>query len=152
MLDKILGLETTAQADGRFHLGGLTPGKFSIQAARDGIWLSRSVELTIADDKDPLAIALDIPEPGRAIELHVVDRDGRPASGRPIGLVRPDGPLASLWPATLHTGPDGILTLRGLEVGRHALLIGEAKERHEIKIPLAGGAATGPVVERVVVP
>jgi hypothetical protein len=152
MLDKVLSLETTAQADGRFHLGGLTPGKYSVQAARDGIWLSRTAELTIANDRDPPAIALDIPEPGRAIELHVVDREGRQAVGRPIGLVRPTGPLASLWPATLHTGSGGILTLRGLEVGRHVLLIGEAKERHEITIPMADGAATGSVVERIVLP
>jgi hypothetical protein len=152
MFDKFLSLEMTAQAGGQFHLGGLTPGKFSIQAARDGIWLSRSVELTIADDRDPPAIALDIPEPGRPIELHVVDREGRPAAGRPIGLVRPDGPLASLWPATLHTGPGGILTLRGLEAGRHSLLIGEAKEPHEIAVPAAGAAAAAAIVARIVVP
>ena len=106
----------------------------------------------MADDKDPPAIALDIPEPGRAIELHLVDREGRPAAGRPIGLVRPEGPLAALWPATLRTGPDGVLTLRGLEVGGHSLLIGENKERHEFAVPAADGAATGPVVRRVVVP
>jgi hypothetical protein len=152
LLDDMLSLDVTAQADGRFELRGLTPGRYDVQAARDGIWLSQTIELTVADDRDPPPIALDIPEPGRAVELQVVDREDRPLAERPIGLVRPQGPLASLWPAILHTGTDGVLTLRGLEAGRHTVLIGDEKRRHEIAVPAADEAPARPVVERIVVP
>jgi hypothetical protein len=60
--------------------------------------------------------------------------------------------LTSLWPATLHIGPDGILIPRGLEAGDHTLLIGEEKQRREIVVPAADGTVTPPVVERVAVP
>ena len=153
VLDGALGVEATPQADGRFDLRGLTPGRYLVQAARDGIWLSSSVELTVADDRAPPApLALDIPEPGRPLMLQVLDRDGRPAADCPIGLVRPDGPLSSLWPAGLRTGPDGTLTLRGLEAGRHAILVGDEKERREVVVPAVDGTEAGPVVERIVVP
>jgi hypothetical protein len=152
VLDVALGMEATAQADGRFERRGLTPGRYAVQAARDGIWLSHSIELTDAPDRDPPPLAMDIPEPGRAVELHVADRDGHPVADRPIGLVRPEGPLASLWPTSLRTGPDGTLTLRGLEAGRHTLFIGEEKARREIAVTMADGVATSPVVERIVVP
>jgi hypothetical protein len=151
-LDGGLSLDVTARADGRFELRGLTPGRYDVQAARDGIWLSQTIELTVAGDSDPAPLTLDIPEPGRAVELQVVDREGRPLADRPIGLLRPQGPLASLWPAILHTGTGGILTLRGLEAGRHAVLIGDEKRRHEIAVPAADEAPVRPVVERIVVP
>jgi hypothetical protein len=83
--------------------------------------------------------------------LRVVDREGRPAAEWPIGLVRPEGPLDSLWPSGIRTGPDGTLTLRGLEAGRHAILVGEEKERREVVLPAADGAEAEPVVERIVV-
>jgi hypothetical protein len=39
----------------------------------------------------------------------------------------------------------------GLEAGRHTLLIGEERERHEIVVRATGGADTRPAVERIVV-
>ena len=84
--------------------------------------------------------------------LQVVDREGRPVADQPIGLVRPEGPLASLWPASLRTDPAGTLTLRGLEAGRHTLLIGDGKERREIVVRAAGESENRPAVERIVVP
>ena len=152
VLDGALSVTTTAQADGRFALRGLTPGRYVVQASRDGIWLSRGLELIIEPDKDPAPLALDVPEPGAPMTLQVVDREGRPVADQPIGLIRPEGPLASLWPASLRTDPGGILTLRGLESGRHVLLIGVEKERHEIVVPAADGAEALPAAERIVVP
>jgi hypothetical protein len=155
VLDDAFSLEATAQADGRFHLHGLTPGRYVVQAARDEIWLSASIDMTVAADKDPPPLALDIPEPGQAVTVMVRNGAGRPAANQPIGLVRPEGPLASLWPEGLRTGPDGTLELRGLEAGRHTIFIGEMKEQHEITVP-AGGAAVGtqarPPVKQIVVP
>jgi hypothetical protein len=152
VLDGALSVATTAQADGRFALRGLTPGRYVVQASRDGIWLSHGLELIIDPDKDPAPLALDVPEPGAPVTLQVVDREGRPVADQPIGLIRPEGPLASLWPASLLTDSGGILTLRGLESGRHTLLVGVEKERHEIVVPAADGAKTLPAAERIVVP
>ena len=143
MVDEAINVEATAQADGRFELRGLTPGRYTIQAARDGIWLSRTIELTVDPDRDPPPLALDIPEPGAPVTLQVVDREGRPVADHPIGLVRPEGPLASLWPSSLRTDPAGTLTLRGLEAGRHTLLIGEGKEHREIVVRAAGESEPG---------
>ncbi len=153
LLDEALSVETTAQTDGRFEFRGLTPGRYAVQAARDGIWLSSSIEVTVgAEQAPPAPLVLDIPEPGRSLTLQVLDREGRPAAEWPIGLVRPAGPLTALWPANLRTDADGTLTLRGLEAGRHAILVGEAKDRREVTVPAADGADAGPVVERIVVP
>jgi hypothetical protein len=52
----------------------------------------------------------------------------------------------------LHTGSDGVLTIRGLEAGRHTIRIGVGEERREIVVPAAGGVSNPPVVERIVVP
>ena len=101
VLDGALGLETTAQADGRFELHGLTPGRYAVQAARDGIWLSRAIELTVGPDKDPRPLRPGLPRARHPVTLQVVDREGRPVADHPIGLVRPQGPFASLWPTSL---------------------------------------------------
>jgi hypothetical protein len=74
------------------------------------------------------------------------------AADTSIGLVRPEGPLGSLWPSSLRTGPDGTLILRGLEAGRHTILVGEEKQRREVAIPAADGAEAEPVVVRLVAP
>ena len=79
LLDAALSLEATAQADGRFDLRGLTPSRYAVQAVADGIWLSRTIELTIDADKDPPPLALDVPEPGAPVTLQIVDREGRPS-------------------------------------------------------------------------
>jgi hypothetical protein len=39
-LKPYLNVKTTAEADGNFYLGGMTPGDYVIQAALDSIWLS----------------------------------------------------------------------------------------------------------------
>ena len=143
---------TTAQADGRFALHGLTPGRYVVQATRDGIWLSRGLELTIDRRQGPAPLALDVPEPGPPVTLQVVDREGRPVADQPIGLVRPEGPLASLWPASLRTDPDGTLTLRGWKRAGTRSSSAIEKERHEIAVRAADGAETLPAAERIVVP
>ena len=42
VLDEVLSLAATAQADGRFELRGLTPGRYAVQATRDGIGSRRA--------------------------------------------------------------------------------------------------------------
>ncbi len=149
VLDDVLSVEASAQNDGRFVLPGLTPGHYLIQATRDGIWLSSTVELVAEESKAPPTIVLDIPEPGAPIAIEVVDPDGRPLANEAVRPVRPEGPLRSLWPAELRTDADGLVTLRGLEAGRHEILIGAQHQRHEVQVPEASGAAIRPIATRV---
>src|SRR5262249_44603773 len=44
-----LSVSATAQADGTFELAGLTPGRYSLQAALDDIWLSPSTVIEVTD-------------------------------------------------------------------------------------------------------
>ena len=67
-------------------------------------------------------------------------------------MVRPDGPLAALWPTSLRTDPDGTLILRWLGAGRHTLLIGEGEERREVVVRPAAWADLRAAVERIVTP
>ncbi len=151
VLDSALGVEASAQPDGRFVLAGLTPGRYVVQAARDGIWLSSALELVAEEGKAPPPLSLDIPEPGQTIALEVVDADGRPMAAETLSLVRPEGPLKSLWPVNLQTDPEGVLIVRGLEAGQHTVLVGDRRTPHEIRVPEAGATASQPVVTRIVV-
>jgi len=146
-LDAALSLEASAQSDGRFELRGLTPGRYQVQAARDGIWLSQGVNLRVEEGKATPDIALDIPEPGATVVVEVVDRQGRPVAGRTITLARPDGPLASLWPTAFRTDGGGKLILRGLEAGNHSLRIEGEPDRRRFQVPEVRG--DGPRVEVV---
>ena len=127
-----------------------TPDRFIIQAARDRIWLSGSIELAVAAESDPTPLALWASSSLALHCLHVVDRDGPPLADRRIDLVRPGGPLAALWPTSLRTDPDGTLSLRGLEAGGHTLLIGEGKERREVVVRPAARADLRTADERIV--
>ena len=56
---------TSAGDDGNFKLAGLTPGPYQVQAALDGIWLSKSVPLLVKNEAGQLApLHLDIGKPG----------------------------------------------------------------------------------------
>jgi hypothetical protein len=150
VLGDALGVEASAQADGRFVLAGLTPGRYLVQAARDGIWLSSSFELVVEESKAPPVFVLDVPEPGAPAALEVVDPDGRPVAGEVVRAVRPEGPLRSLWAAGLRTDADGLVTVWGLEAGPHEVRIGDQHMRHEVRISEARGAATRPDATRVI--
>ena len=129
---------------------GLTPGRYLVQAARDGIWLSSAVELVAEGSKARTRDRPERPRARRAVALEVVDDDGRPLAGEMVRPVRPEGPLRSLWSAGLRTDADGFVTLWGLEAGRHEILIGDQPMRHEVRVSEASGAATRPVATRVI--
>lgn len=141
VLDEALSVRASAGTDGRFTLRGLTPGRYRIQAARDGIWLSAGVDLVVERGDTPPEIDLDIAEPGEPLAVELVDERGRPVVGRDVTPIRPDGPLASLWPSSFRTDAAGRALILGLEAGPHAVRIdGETRPR-EVLI----GAASGPV-------
>ena len=131
----------TARPDGTFRLDGLTPGVYRVQAARDGIWLSAALSLTVGeagDDRPPLA--LDIAPPGAPVVLHLAG-----APGRTVRLDRPPGPLADeLWPTTVATDGAGDLHLDGLEAGRHAVRPAEGGPAITFDVPPVRLPATSP--------
>jgi hypothetical protein len=121
LLTPYLSVQTTADADGRFTLAGLTPGNYQLQAALDGIWLSAPVPLTVdpAHKSDPLV--LDIPAPGAPVRVTLQLPDGKPAPGQSISLDRP-GPLGEiLWPKTFNSDGAGVIFIPTLEAGPHFL-------------------------------
>jgi hypothetical protein len=130
-------------ADGSFEIGGLAAGTYRSQAALDGIWLSTTQEVVIADATAPEPITLDIPRPGPPSVLKCVDLQGRPVAGVTVTLRRPDGPLMKrLWPKTFHADARGVLHLPPLEAGKHTFTTSHSKLPYEITlepIPKTGG-------------
>jgi len=149
-LDAALSLEASVQSDGHFDFRGLTPGRYQVQAARDGIWLSLSVEMSVEEGKATPDLVLDIPEPGATVIVEVADRQGRPVAGRTITLDRPEGPLASLWPRALRTDGVGKLILRGLEAGDHSLRIEGEPGHRQFQVPETRGDTSRVEVVRLI--
>jgi hypothetical protein len=141
VLDGPLSVEGIVEPDGRFTLRGLTPGTYRVQAVRDGIWLSRSATLKISPDDKPGDLSLDIPDPGAAVTLALVDSNGRPADRRRLKLARPEGPFTALWPEHITTGANGTIIVRGLEVGAHQLHIEGEDAPRTFEVPGVGRAS-----------
>ena len=117
-LNSLLSMEMTARDDGTFEMAGLTQGTYLVQAARDGIWVSQPQTLQVSAGTLPDLI-LEIPQPGQAMDLRLVDVQGKPLRGATVTLSQPEGPLTdALWPKTLIVGGDGNLHLEGLGVGQ----------------------------------
>jgi hypothetical protein len=133
-LDELLSVETTAGADGRYELSGLTPGNYRVQAALDGVWLSPSVEFTVGKrQQEP--IPLTIQQPGGPV---LVRLRGQP-TGSPVKLVanRPAGPLHDrLWPSHFLADGSGVVRIPALEAGKHLIRIGSRENVVEVP-PLA---------------
>ena len=92
---------------------------------------------------------LDIAEPGEAVAVTVVDERGLPVADLPITPVRPEGPLAGLWPAAFRTDASGTVVFRGLEAGTHRLLIDGRPVRQELRVGIPDRPAGPPVPVRV---
>ncbi|QEH35295.1 Nickel uptake substrate-specific transmembrane region [Aquisphaera giovannonii] len=150
VLDSALGLATTAGPDGRFTFAGLTPGRYRVQAARDGIWISKTVEVVVEPGKVTPPLSLDIPPPGEPVTLEFVDRAGKPLAGESFTLARPEGPFAGLRPTTLRANASGRLTLLGLEAGAHSVSIAGTMEAQTFQVGEATGRAGQTTAKRVV--
>ena len=129
VLDGVLSHQLSPGLDGRFRFNGLTPGRYLVQAARDGIWLSKSVELRLEANQAPPSIVLEIPAPGEPVALEFVGPQGKPFAERAVTVIRPEGPFAATWPPILRTDAAGGIIFRSLEAGSHTAIVEDARDR-----------------------
>jgi len=152
-LNHLLSLDVSAEADGSFELAGLTPGIYRIQAAMDGIWLSREVRLIVKPDMaNPKPLTLDIGEPGQPSVLELVRRDGKPAPAKTVKIIRPEGPLTDLlWPVEFTADGAGIIYVPSLEVGTHRVRVDGAGKDTKLAIQPLTETQGKPLNLRIVV-
>jgi hypothetical protein len=150
ILNQVLTVDATAQADGTFTLGGLTPGTYQVQASRDNIWLSSTQTIAVGSTAPP-DLALDIMPPGLPVLLMLEDRQRKPRPGQEVKIVRPDGPLTDeVWPKSLVTDAAGMLRVDGLEAGHHLVAIPKRSGKSiDFDVP-AWTPSTPPVTCRIV--
>jgi hypothetical protein len=132
-LEPYLNVQTTADADGNFYLGGMTPGDYVIQAALDSIWLS-TPEIVHIGRRELGPIRLKIALPGVPVQLELRDFSGSPVIGGEA-TIRRLGPFASLWPRKWVSDSAGRIDIPTLEAGAQVVQIaGVAKALH-VKVP-----------------
>ena len=146
-LNEALTVEATAQADGRFTLAGLTPGRYQVQATRDNIWLSGTQTLIVGEKALP-EMTLDIAPPGVPVMLSLLDGRGKPLRDQSVKIVRPEGPLTDeIWPRMLTSDDTGLLRVDGLEAGHH-LVMKSGRDEGGIGFDVPIWTATEPLVTR----
>jgi protocatechuate 3,4-dioxygenase beta subunit len=122
-LNSWLSIDATAQADGTFDLAGLTPGTYIVQASRDNVWDSPAQTIVVGEKSLPV-MTLNIPSPGMAVNLTVLDKSGRPIPGAQIHLPAPAGPISDTkWPNDLTTDGAGRLHIEGLDAGAQVITV-----------------------------
>lgn len=132
-LGDLMSIETSASADGKFELAGLTPGKYRVQAALDGIWLSPSVEF-VAGEKALEPVTLTIAEPGGPVLVKLTGQ--RQRQPEKLTVNRPEGPLRErLWPKFLTPDGAGVVRIPALEAGKHLVRVGNV-EKEVTVLPL----------------
>ena len=129
------GRKATSDPDGRFHVPGLAPGRYVVQASRDDIWLSKSVPIVVEPGKDTAPIDLNIPEPGATVALDLVDERNRPIPGLSFAIRRPEGPLAAALPMAYRTDERGSAIVRGLEAGSQSIVAEGDPKPHAFAVP-----------------
>jgi hypothetical protein len=131
----MLSVRATAQEDGSFELAALTPGRYSVQAALDSIWLSPATIVDVTD-RASAAMNLAIPAPGGSVVAKMVGPDDKPLAGRSVRIERPSGPLTNLlWPVEWKTDGAGVLHIPTLEAGRHTLSVTGTNVTTEVVVP-----------------
>jgi protocatechuate 3,4-dioxygenase beta subunit len=131
-LSPALSVTTTADADGRFTLTGLTPGTYLVQAALDEIWLSSVVTLHVSDG--PMqAIHLVVPSPGTAVRLELREPSGKPLIGHSVTVER-SGPLAYLWPHELISDGSGSIEIPTMESGQQTIRVSGRSKPVEFRV------------------
>jgi hypothetical protein len=140
----LLSIDTTAQTDGTFVLAGLSPGRYIVQAARDGIWVSASQTLTIGENSDlSREMKFDIPVPGRILDLQLRDASGKPILGAAVAVAPLAGPLTTeLWPSIIPADGAGWVHIEGLSAGPAHLTVFPSWSGNDVNIKPSGKVLT----------
>ena len=142
-LDPYLSCEITVDAGGRFDLTGVTPGRYSCQAALDNLWLSSTVELNVSRDLEN--VRLDIPTPGGPARVRFMNGDGMPHRHVRIDADWPPGPLTSRFHSEpLLTDHEGWLYIDGCPQGKFRVRNHTDSAWHDIAIPSLSAAVPEP--------
>ncbi|MFO0961018.1 MAG: hypothetical protein U0800_26855 [Isosphaeraceae bacterium] len=149
VLDGALSQQISPGPDGRFRFEGLAPGRYRVQAIRDGIWVSRSVEVQLEANRAPAPIVLEIPAPGEPLTLLFADPGGNPYAHQAVTLARPEGPFASTWPANLRTDGSGRIRFLSLEAGPHSATVEGAEGRATFTAFEASNKPASPIAELI---
>jgi len=137
-------------AAGRFELGGLHPGTWSLQLTAEGHRPPREpLEVGIPRSGAPLEITL-----ARSAEIRgvVVDPQGAPIGGAEVGASRGPRPAFGRWgdgSSRTKTDADGTFRLAGVAPGTIALSAEHADWAASVPTPVeiaAGGVAEGVVL------
>lgn len=132
-LQPYLSLDTTADTEGNFVLGGLTVGEYIVQASLDNLWLSQPMAIHVSANPNK-SVQLNIPLPGAALHIQLLDSNDKPVSGGNL-VVERSGPMARLWPAKWTSDANGIIVVPTLETGLQTIRVdGEGKAVH-VRIP-----------------
>ena len=141
-LDSVLSVIGTANADGSYELKGLTPGAYEVQAAIDGIWLSRPQSLEVPEGKVwTKKVDFDVPPIGDVAQYLLEQKNGQPLIERKVRLLAPEfsGPLAeALRTPEMYTDASGLLYLEGMAAGEHKLLVDGYDSEVTITVPARG--------------
>jgi hypothetical protein len=124
----------TADAEGNFDLGPITPGTFTLLATNAN---GDKGELEVIVGDDGLDGVLVKMEPRASIAGRVLDEGGVPQSGVRIEIQpvkKGDGPNVNMdfgnpFGTGTPTGEDGSFTVRGLEPGPHTVTVKSSKGR-----------------------
>lgn len=111
---------TSSDAQGRFQLAGLSPGKLGLEVSADG-YLEKLVPfLDLTGCTTPVELGKIVLVAGIEVSGQVTDRQGRPLEGVDVSgrAVVPESP--SRWTTT---SPEGRFSLRGLAPG-HPITLG----------------------------
>lgn len=138
-LDSLLSLHVSAESDGSFELAGLTPGSYRVQATMDGIWLSATKQLVVAEGKPLEPLSLDVGEPGMGSVIRCMDAAGQRVAKVRATMTRPAGPMAELhWPGSFISDGAGVIHIPPLEVGEHRVQIAGVEQPLTLTVkPLA---------------
>lgn len=146
-LKPYLNVRVTADADGRFRLGGLTSGTYVVQAALDSIWLSPPILVPARPGEAP-PIELKIPLPGAPVRVELRDPSGAPLAGCRLTIPQ-QGPLAVLWPATWLSDATGRIEIPTLGAGTNTVQIEGIADPVRVEVP---PAPASPVMMPLTVP
>ena len=160
--------QVTTDEEGRYRIGGLDPGKFSVMARRENSFNmtpGARQQITLAVGEQKTGVDMLLPPGGKRIAGKVLTEDGQPVSGAVVSLGHERAgmafrmPIREGGPQTPHavSDQDGAFALEDLQEGTYTLWASDALHadgqqkgvntgNNSVVIKLQGGASVAGVV------